>query len=102
MPRWRGSTRRSAGACHGACEDRQDSILRTTTDADVDGETPAASEADIDVGSDAARGHEDNWRNIAITLTNPQNLQSLGGVMSQLGNNRSSDLPIPMFPVIID
>jgi hypothetical protein len=79
MPRWRGSTRRSAGAYHGAC-DRQDSILRTTTDADVDGETPAASEADIDVGSDAARGHEDNWRNIAITLTNPQNLQSLGGL----------------------
>lgn len=72
MPRWPGSTRRSAGARHGACEDRHDSILRTTTDADGDGETPAASEAVIDVGGDAARGHEDNWRNIAITPTSPR------------------------------
>ena len=98
MPRWRGSTRRSAGAYHGAC-DRQDSILRTTTDADVDGETPAASEADIDVGSDAARGHEDNWRNIAITLTNPQNLQSLGGVMSALLANRDARTKVNSFRI---
>ena len=99
MPRWPGSTRRSAGARHGACEDRQDSILRTTTDADGDGETPAASEADIDVGSDAARGHEDNWRNIAITLTNPQNLQSLGGVMSALLANRDARTKVNSFRI---
>ena len=85
MPRWPGSTRRSAGACHGACEDRQDSILRTTTDANVDGETPAAFEADIDAGGDAARGHGDSWRNIAITLTTPLRLQLLGGLLKISG-----------------
>ena len=95
MPRWPGSTRRSAGACHGACEDRQDSILRTTTDADVDGETPAASQADIDVGGDAARGHEDNWRNIAITLTPPRIFSHLAGCRQPFPYPIAEELSVP-------
>ena len=46
-----------------------------------------------------SEGSEDNWRNIAITLTNPQNLQSLGGVMSALLANRDARTKVNSFRI---